>query len=138
MKDRIFHLMTAEGLTPIQLADKLDVQRSGISHLLAGRNKPGFDFIEKVLRAFPELNPRWFILGEGEPYEQSSTPQPAATQAELPYDLPYTAPAPEVEKKQAAPALPTQAPQATSVAPVAIEQIVNFYADGTFRRYVSQ
>jgi phage repressor protein C with HTH and peptisase S24 domain len=41
------------------------VQRSNISHILNGRNKPGASFIEKFLLAFPNVNARWLFTGEG-------------------------------------------------------------------------
>ncbi|MDR0419196.1 MAG: helix-turn-helix domain-containing protein [Prevotellaceae bacterium] len=69
MKDRILHFLNAEQLTPTQLADKIGVQRSGISHILSGRNKPSFDFIEKMLLTFPSLNAEWFITGKGDVYK---------------------------------------------------------------------
>lgn len=43
----------------------LGVQRSNISHILNGRNKPGAVFIEKFLLAFPRVNARWLFTGEG-------------------------------------------------------------------------
>ena len=57
-----------EGLSPSQFADKLGVQRSGVSHLLSGRNKPSFEFISKMLAAYPKLNPDWLIMGSGKAY----------------------------------------------------------------------
>lgn len=46
-------------------ADKINVQRSSISHLLSGRNKPSLDFILKILDVFPELNLYWLLDGTG-------------------------------------------------------------------------
>ena len=43
------------GLTASLFADKINVQRSSISHLLSGRNKPSLDFILKVIENFPEV-----------------------------------------------------------------------------------
>jgi len=64
IKDRIAHIMRVNNLTAAQLADQLDVQRSGISHLLSGRNKPSLDFIMKLKENFPEFNLDWIILGK--------------------------------------------------------------------------
>ena len=44
------------GLTASLFADKINVQRSSISHLLSGRNKPSLDFILKVIENFPEAS----------------------------------------------------------------------------------
>jgi len=66
MKDRIQEFINKNGLTPTKLADYIGVQRSTVSHLLSGRNKPSFDFISKMLIAYPSLNPDWLITGRGE------------------------------------------------------------------------
>ena len=43
MHDRLKQFLTMEGLSPARFAEVMGIQRSGISHLLAGRNKPSFD-----------------------------------------------------------------------------------------------
>ena len=48
MKDRIIQFLKENGLTSTRFADIIDVQRSSISHILSGRNKPSFDFIENL------------------------------------------------------------------------------------------
>ena len=53
------------GLSASSFADKISVQRSSISHLLSGRNKPSLDFVMKVLDFFPELNLYWLLNGSG-------------------------------------------------------------------------
>ena len=69
MKDRLLHLIKSEGLTSSLLADELGVQRSGISHILSGRNNPSFDFLQKILGRFPKINAEWLILGKGSMYK---------------------------------------------------------------------
>lgn len=53
-------------LNAASFADKIGVQRSSMSHILSGRNKPSLDFILKIYDAFPEINLTWLTLGEGE------------------------------------------------------------------------
>jgi transcriptional regulator with XRE-family HTH domain len=65
MKERIQKFIDYKSITPGELADMLGVQRSNISHILNGRNKPGAVFIEKFLLAFPRVNARWLFTGEG-------------------------------------------------------------------------
>lgn len=79
MNERLRQFLTMEDLTPARFADIMGIQRSGISHLLAGRNKPSFEFIQKMMTAFPDLNSEWLILGKGKPYKTSdrSAPDPA-------------------------------------------------------------
>lgn len=65
MIDRITLILKAKNITPAQLADDLKVQRSGISHILNGRNKPSLDFIQKILRKYPDISMPWLLFGEG-------------------------------------------------------------------------
>jgi transcriptional regulator with XRE-family HTH domain len=65
-KDRLTLLLSQSGLTPQEFCDKLSIQRSSLSHLLAGRNKPGFDFLDSFARAFPQISLRWLIAGIGD------------------------------------------------------------------------
>ena len=69
MKNRIQQYMDYKSISAGELAALLDVQRSNISHILNGRNKPGAAFIEKLLLSFPDLNARWLLTGEGEMVE---------------------------------------------------------------------
>ncbi|MEN8116766.1 MAG: helix-turn-helix transcriptional regulator [Bacteroidota bacterium] len=65
MKDRIKEFIDYKGISAGDLASLLEVQRSNISHILNGRNKPGAALIEKLLNVFPDLNARWLLTGEG-------------------------------------------------------------------------
>ena len=69
MNQRLQQFLTAENLSQSQFADKIGVARAGVSHILAGRNRPGFDFIENMARCFPTLNLEWLILGKGKMYK---------------------------------------------------------------------
>lgn len=62
MREKLLALMKSEGLRPGQLAEMLEINPAGISHILAGRNKPGFDLLQKILRRFPQINPDWLLL----------------------------------------------------------------------------
>jgi transcriptional regulator with XRE-family HTH domain len=65
MVERIKKLLQKQNLTPSQFAAEVGVQRSAVSHLLSGRNKPSLDFMLKVKRHFPEIRLDWLLLGEG-------------------------------------------------------------------------
>jgi transcriptional regulator with XRE-family HTH domain len=52
-------------LNASSFADKIGVQRSSLSHLLSGRNKPSLDFILKILDVFPEVDLYWILNGKG-------------------------------------------------------------------------
>ena len=70
MKERLLQLLDMEHLTPSKFADLIGVQRSSVSHILSGRNKPSFDFLQKTLSTFTGLKADWLMLGEGLMYEQ--------------------------------------------------------------------
>lgn len=65
MIERIKLFMDSYNLTAADLADEIDVQRSGISHLLSGRNNPSLSFITKLLEHYPELSPDWLLFDTG-------------------------------------------------------------------------
>jgi transcriptional regulator with XRE-family HTH domain len=70
MKDRLLKFLTREKLSSARFAEIIGVQPSGISHILSGRNKPGFDFIQKILENYPALNAEWLIMGRGSMFKQ--------------------------------------------------------------------
>lgn len=52
-------------LSPAQFADVINVNRSGLTHIFNGRNQPSLDLARKILKAFPEVNTEWLIMGVG-------------------------------------------------------------------------
>ena len=52
-------------LSASAFADKVGVQRSSLSHLLSGRNKPSLDLILKIVENFPEVDLYWILNGKG-------------------------------------------------------------------------
>lgn len=79
MKDRIEHIMRAKNLKASDFAALLGIQPSGVSHILAGRNKPSLEFVKKIKETFPEYNLDWIIFGTGpmttsEPFNVPTTP----------------------------------------------------------------
>jgi|UPI0003B28CAB hypothetical protein len=71
MRNRLQQFLNAEQLSPARLSDIIGIQRSGMSHILSGRNKPSFDFIQKLLLKFPALNSEWLITGKGKMYKDN-------------------------------------------------------------------
>lgn len=63
MIERIKQIMDNYELTAANFADLLEIERSGISHILSGRNKPSLSFITKILENFPEISPDWLLFG---------------------------------------------------------------------------
>ena len=70
MKAKLQHLIKSEGLTASRFAEMLEIQPAGVSHILAGRNKPSFDLLQKILRRFPKINPDWLLLDSEQMYRE--------------------------------------------------------------------
>ena len=87
MREKLLNLMKSEGLKPSQLADLLEITPAGISHILAGRNKPSFELLQKILRRFPRINPDWLLLDSGSMYRNNGF---AADSAETEANSPAT------------------------------------------------
>jgi DNA-binding XRE family transcriptional regulator len=66
LNERISKVIEYSNLTSSEFADEIDVQRSSISHITSGRNKPSLEFIIKIKSRFPEILWDWLITGEGE------------------------------------------------------------------------
>ncbi len=73
LNERISKIIEYSGYSASEFAETVDVQRSSISHITAGRNKPSLDFLVKVKDRFPELQWDWIIKGEGEMLRELET-----------------------------------------------------------------
>ncbi|QOW09340.1 helix-turn-helix transcriptional regulator [Kaistella flava (ex Peng et al. 2021)] len=74
LKERISKVITYSELSLSEFADEIEVQRSSISHITSGRNKPSLDFLMKIKSRFPELEWEWLIEGEGEMVKKPDAP----------------------------------------------------------------
>ena len=73
MNTRLKQFLAAENITQSQFADTINVVRASVSHVLSGRNNPGYDFIKAIMTAYPTLSMEWLILGRGKMYRDSPT-----------------------------------------------------------------
>lgn len=119
---RLTILMDYYNLPAALLADKIDVQRSSISHILSGRNKPSLDFVLKILKAFPEVELFWLLNGVGKfPVEtQKKDIAPTLFKDEI-----------VIDKKESV----KESTVIPDVSSNEIERIVIFFKDGTFKNY---
>jgi len=62
-KDRLKEILDKEDLSASKFAEKIGIQRSSVSHILSGRNKPSLDFVIKVNNAFDDVSLDWLIKG---------------------------------------------------------------------------
>ena len=68
MNKRIELILKTKNISASKFADEIGVQRSSISHILSGRNNPSLDFIQKILKRFPDINSSWILTGSGTMY----------------------------------------------------------------------
>ena len=73
MVNRIKWTMDHFKLSASEFADKIGVQRSAVSHVLSGRNKPSLDFLIKIKKQYPTINLDWLVLGSGNPLSKQDS-----------------------------------------------------------------
>lgn len=117
---RLQKIIDYYGESASSFAEKIGVQRSSISHILSGRNKPSLDFVLKVLACFPEVDLYWLLNGKGVfPKNESveSNKLKFTEKIEFPEDgiKPVETTKKEINKS--------------------IKRIIIFYDDGTFENY---
>ena len=61
MQERFKQLLEEKNLTATRFAAMIKVNASAMSHILNGRSKPGFDVLDKIAQAFPDVNLNWLI-----------------------------------------------------------------------------
>ena len=66
MIDRIREVINYSQLSAASFADAIGISRSGLTHLLTGRNQPSLDVAQKILAKYPEISTEWLIMGMGE------------------------------------------------------------------------
>jgi transcriptional regulator with XRE-family HTH domain len=103
------------GESASSFAEKIGVQRSSISHILSGRNKPSLDFILKILSHYPEVDLYWLFNGKG--------------------SFPSGVEIKETQETKTSPVLKEVKLSAEMDKTKTIERIVVFYSDGSFKNY---
>lgn len=73
MKDRIQRIIEDKQLTPSRFADEVGLNRPAVSHILNGRNNPGLDALQHIIKRFPDINGSWLITGQGNMYHTDQT-----------------------------------------------------------------
>ncbi|MAU54253.1 MAG: XRE family transcriptional regulator [Flavobacteriales bacterium] len=72
--EKLKKIIQTEGLTASKFAEKIGVQRSSVSHVLSGRNKPSLDFILKINKSIDNISLDWLLDNENDVNETSPTP----------------------------------------------------------------
>ena len=117
--------MDYKSISAGELSSLLEVQRSNISHILNGRNKPGASFIERLLLMFPDLNARWLLTGEG-----SMVEKPVEAQQNTVFHQKEVSVVKEETKKDVTQALFSGTEVNIESKPV--DKVVLLFSDGTF------
>ena len=123
--NRIKRVMEHYELGVSAFADKIAIQRSSMSHILSGRNRPSLDFVMKVVNTFPEVNLYWLLNGKGsfpnESVSFDSSSSPSSTEIE----------SLKKEKEE----IKTNLGSSTNKT---LSKIVFFYSDGTFETFTQK
>ncbi len=143
--------MEYKSLSAGELADILEVQRSNISHVLNGRNKPGANFIERLLLNFPDIDARWLMTGVGAMIvnhnsalnkEKQVTLEPPVLKPTESLTLTETEPTSGTPKTGARAATSSESQDrrkdSSSYPKKSIDKIVVLFNDGTFTDYDKQ
>ena len=117
------------GESASSFSEKIGVQRSSISHILSGRNKPSLDFVMKILTTYPEVELYWLLNGKGS--------FPSEVKKENAPDLFSNEAKQEPKTKQPIETASNQIPNEIlkSDSSKQIERIVIFYTDGSFKNF---
>ena len=130
---RLQKILDYYGLSATSFSEKIDFNRSTISHLLSGRNKPSLEFVMKVLQQFPEVQLYWLLNGTGN-FPSSASEKSIKIPTEIFSAL-------ETEDKNAQlDAVIEKSPSETKTGSESknsseIEKIIIFYKDGSFKAY---
>lgn len=129
MNTRLKQFLEMESLSPARFCEMMGIQRSGLSHLLSGRNNPSFEFIQKMLSSFPNLSADWLLLGKGKPYKENfSVPEQVQEKQGIIFENENFEPQIQVPEPPENPINQVSEPTPGKK----IDRIVLFYSDGTF------
>ena len=120
---RLQIIMDHYGISATAFAENLGINRSTISHLLSGRNKPSLDVVMKVLETYPEVELYWLLNGTG------SFPSTPKNMQEAP--LPKSIPTADTIQQS----LPNLDMSTQSGSEKTVERVVIFFSDGSFKAY---
>ncbi len=119
LKERLTTIINNNNLNASSFADKLNIQRSNLSHILSGRNKPSLDFIEKFISKFPNEDVIWLITGNKSDKNKTQNDNPELKPNNLKFNQ-------ESENNQ------KQIPENKDLK---ITKIITFYENNTFDIY---
>jgi len=139
LNEKIKQILIEKNISPSLFADEIGIQRSSISHILAGRNKPSLDIVQKIIRRFPEIGLNWIMDDESLPSDSFEFQEKHASYS------------PSIERKMAFPTASESnrkynpnlgrtrenmvENETASRQEKSVERILIFYNDGTFQEF---
>ena len=126
--------MKLNNLSASAFADEIGVQRSSVSHILSGRNKPSLDFVIKVLNRFPNVSSDWLLLGKTDVTNVKQEPENKQKGSDV-VKLTNVNNSQNTENKANEQNVDTNVN--SNASKKEIKKIVIFYSDGTFEPYES-
>lgn len=122
--DRVKQVIEHYGVSVSVFADEIGVQRSSMSHLLNGRNKPSLDFVMKLVDSYPEVNLYWLLKGEGDFLVSESPTSTSVSNIPL-----------QFAEENLEPKKKTRISESVAHPSENIIKVVWFYSDGTFKTF---
>lgn len=130
---RIKELIENQGLSNKEFAKRLSINPSIISHILSGRNKVSLQVVEQIVKKFTNVSLDYLLLGSGSLFKgvtnvnYNSNLQHEGEERINPASLDQDEPkSPEKYKQKSKVELNSNKE---------IDQVIIFYADGSFKIY---
>ena len=141
MHNRLKQFLAAENISQAQFADRIKIGKANVSHVLAGRNKPGYDFIAAIMAGFPQLNINWLFFGTGKMYgtypSSAGNPETPAPSSDIEPDLFFTKydeePAPAVNMEPLIEMSRLDKPTQEPIKQRLVSKIIILFDDGTYQ-----
>jgi transcriptional regulator with XRE-family HTH domain len=139
LNEKIKQILIEKNISPSLFADEIGIQRSSISHILAGRNKPSLDIVQKIIRRFPEIGLNWIMDDESLPADSNDFQDKHFQYASInDKKLPFSSTSESNRKSYPSTSRVREnvvAPETTSRQDKTVERILVFYNDGTFQEF---
>lgn len=132
---RLKQILEEKEMNALEFSERVGIQRSSLSHLFSGRNKPSIDLLLKIKKQFPETDLDWLITGEQSKFTTKSEETPSlanqnepkirVTDVNIKDEL--TDYVNDINKN-------TQT-QSAKIRQQEIDRVILFYRDGSFKEY---
>lgn len=142
LNEKIKQILVDKNISPSHFADEIGIQRSSISHIIAGRNKPSLDIVQKIIKRFPDLGVNWILDDEDLP-ESVSEIKPFGADDYTLFNGQKSGISSLPDSRKNVGTRPNSVHEnlmhmhAAAPAEKKVERILVFYSDGTFQEFKS-